>query len=56
MSIAQSSNLLGHEIKQFCSIYVFTLSWMASQKAFTKTLYSAVVCREKSTQDKNREQ
>lgn len=30
MSIVQSSNLLGHEIKQFCSSYVFEVSWKTS--------------------------
>lgn len=30
MSIVQSSNLLGHEIKQFCSFCVFEVSWKTS--------------------------
>lgn len=30
MFIAQFSNLLGHEIRQFCNIYVFVMSWETS--------------------------
>lgn len=47
MSIAQSSNLLGHEIKQFCSIYVFEASWKASKKTLTKTFHPVFACRQK---------
>lgn len=47
MSIAQSPNLLGHEIKKFSSIYIFEVSWKASWKTLTKALHSAVFCRQK---------
>lgn len=50
MFIAQFSNLLGHEIRQFCNIYVFVMSWETLQKTLMKPLHSAVICSQKQSE------